>query len=543
MPWNADDAVKHNKGLSLHQREAWAKIANNALEQCQSKGGKDCDVYAIKVANAAIHHVHGDMTDAELMRIAKRKDVSPGEGESKYGDVKFADPENKKYPIDTEEHIKAAWNYINKDKNGAKYSGGDLTSIKRKIVAAWKSKIDPDGPPSARQDGGDGSDTGSDAVGDTDNDDTSTPVTGAPGSAGVLLPLQVAGKKKKKHTSAIKADGRTFWRAFKPQVISDTEGNDAICGVVRGIALVYGVVDTFGTLFEVGCLTQTRNTRVAAGKVKLFWDHGDVASAGFYDTDLHIGTVRSLEDAEVGSMQVAIMEADILNTEEGRKAHAYLKSVLASGGETGLSIGMQHEPRGAPGLAPDGTRCFRITEVSLREISITAESSVPGTKVLAVRYDTVLTPAPVPPTVTVTMGTPGDPKKDIPAPAETNPVPTDMAQASAQSHAPDDDAATVGQGDNDADDSPENAEPEPDATALRAMLDHLMRTLPRGMVDECYAAMCSDADAESLTAPNGAVEDEDAEDMKGVTPAMGYAWTEDREWLVRRSLLDLSSGI
>ena len=37
--------------------------------------------------------------DAESERTA---------GEHKYGDVKFADPENGKYPIDTEEHIRAA---------------------------------------------------------------------------------------------------------------------------------------------------------------------------------------------------------------------------------------------------------------------------------------------------------------------------------------------------------------------------------------------------------------------------------------------------
>jgi len=81
--------------------------------------------------------------------IEKREDVSPGEGKSKYGDVDFADEKNKKYPIDTEDHIRAAWNYINKSANAAKYSPDDVKSIKRKIIAAWKRKIDKDGPPSA----------------------------------------------------------------------------------------------------------------------------------------------------------------------------------------------------------------------------------------------------------------------------------------------------------------------------------------------------------------------------------------------------------
>ncbi|GAB4019803.1 hypothetical protein GCM10028808_58750 [Spirosoma migulaei] len=37
--------------------------------------------------------------------------VTPTEGEHKYGDVEFADRTNKKYPIDTPEHVRAAWSY------------------------------------------------------------------------------------------------------------------------------------------------------------------------------------------------------------------------------------------------------------------------------------------------------------------------------------------------------------------------------------------------------------------------------------------------
>src|SRR5215831_8093109 len=45
----------------------------------------------------------------------------PGAGDKPYGDVKYADPGyqsdgKKRYPIDTEKHIRAAWNYINKPK-------------------------------------------------------------------------------------------------------------------------------------------------------------------------------------------------------------------------------------------------------------------------------------------------------------------------------------------------------------------------------------------------------------------------------------------
>jgi Family of unknown function (DUF6582) len=42
-------------------------------------------------------------------RIHRRGDVDPTEGRRKYGDAEFADPTNKKYPIDTPGRIKAAW--------------------------------------------------------------------------------------------------------------------------------------------------------------------------------------------------------------------------------------------------------------------------------------------------------------------------------------------------------------------------------------------------------------------------------------------------
>lgn len=53
-----------------------------------------------------------------------------------YGDVEYADPENGKYPIDTKEHAKAAWSYINQEKNAAEYSSDKLAEVKARIKAA-----------------------------------------------------------------------------------------------------------------------------------------------------------------------------------------------------------------------------------------------------------------------------------------------------------------------------------------------------------------------------------------------------------------------
>jgi HK97 family phage major capsid protein len=84
-----------------------------------------------------------------MAEIEKRDDVKPKEGLSQYGDVEFADAKNKKYPIDTEEHIRAAWGYINHPDAASKYSPGEVDTIKSHIIAAWKEKIDKAGPPAA----------------------------------------------------------------------------------------------------------------------------------------------------------------------------------------------------------------------------------------------------------------------------------------------------------------------------------------------------------------------------------------------------------
>lgn len=69
-------------------------------------------------------------------KIDRREDVNPERGEKEYGDVKFADPTNKKYPIDTPEHVRAAWSYINHEDNAAKYDKDEVNLIKKRIKEA-----------------------------------------------------------------------------------------------------------------------------------------------------------------------------------------------------------------------------------------------------------------------------------------------------------------------------------------------------------------------------------------------------------------------
>jgi len=64
-----------------------------------------------------------------MATVEKRKDVTPKEGEHKYGDVKYADTTNKKYPIDTPGRIKAAWAYIHQPSNARKYDATERRTI------------------------------------------------------------------------------------------------------------------------------------------------------------------------------------------------------------------------------------------------------------------------------------------------------------------------------------------------------------------------------------------------------------------------------
>ena len=73
---------------------------------------------------------------------------------SPYAAVEYADPGyqgdgRKRYPIDTEKHIRAAWDFINRTGNAQRYSVTQLDKVKARIIAAWKEKIDKDGPPLA----------------------------------------------------------------------------------------------------------------------------------------------------------------------------------------------------------------------------------------------------------------------------------------------------------------------------------------------------------------------------------------------------------
>lgn len=82
----------------------------------------------------------GNFAIEEAMTMMIPKKAPSYAAEEPYGDVEYADPgyrdSKKRYPIDTPEHIRAAWSYINQQKNAAMYDAGQLKKIKARIMAA-----------------------------------------------------------------------------------------------------------------------------------------------------------------------------------------------------------------------------------------------------------------------------------------------------------------------------------------------------------------------------------------------------------------------
>ena len=179
---------------------------------------------------------------------------------------------------------------------------------------------------------------------------------------------------------------QTFRAAMLQTVALGDDLPPGVIGRVQGIALVYDVVDEHGTVFARGCLARTVRERVAGGKVRLFFDHGGAPVTGMYDSSMHVGTVRSLHDVELGDgTHGAQMLAELFDTSAGRACYEYLKAVEATGGETGLSVGFVPKGMKSRRVMVGGDMREQFTEVPLREISITSISSIPGTAVTAVR--------------------------------------------------------------------------------------------------------------------------------------------------------------
>lgn len=111
--------------------------------KCQEQNG-DSGLNVIAAARTAIATAEGALEKAQ----GKTANGALHDG-MEYADPGYQADGTKRYPIDTERHIRAAWNFINRPKNARRYTPAQLDQIKVRIIAAWREKIDKDGPPSS----------------------------------------------------------------------------------------------------------------------------------------------------------------------------------------------------------------------------------------------------------------------------------------------------------------------------------------------------------------------------------------------------------
>jgi HK97 family phage prohead protease len=141
----ADDA----EGLALAVATALAATRSAAPESVAAL------IDAAAQANEDLLGVLGVDDD----RVRAARELAPvgddGDRSAKepYGDVEYADPgyqddKQKRYPIDTADHVRSALAYIGQSDNATKYSADDLAKVKANIAAAAKKfgiKVSDDG--------------------------------------------------------------------------------------------------------------------------------------------------------------------------------------------------------------------------------------------------------------------------------------------------------------------------------------------------------------------------------------------------------------
>lgn len=98
----------------------------------------------MEVTCPACHHVFEVEPPTPPIRVTETAPATEAAAKAApYGDVEYADPGlqadgKKRYPLDTEKRVRAAWSYINQPNNAAKYSKSNLSKVKARIKAALR---------------------------------------------------------------------------------------------------------------------------------------------------------------------------------------------------------------------------------------------------------------------------------------------------------------------------------------------------------------------------------------------------------------------
>lgn len=118
--------------IAVGRAKAWAAGRGKVTAATRAKAAKAVAEWEAKKAAAS-----NTDTEGAIALAAKDSPAKP------YGDVNYADPgykedKKKRYPINSADHVRAAWSYINMPKNHTEYTPEQVASIKSKIRGAAK---------------------------------------------------------------------------------------------------------------------------------------------------------------------------------------------------------------------------------------------------------------------------------------------------------------------------------------------------------------------------------------------------------------------
>jgi HK97 family phage prohead protease len=145
---SAGSMMRAARGMSVSdpQDERAAAATYSDLSTCADCGatsqyGTYCTGCGHSMADTKPSGNYCSSCGADISNREEPHECEERDSKKPYGDVTYADPgyqkdKKKRYPLDTEEHVRAAWSYINQEANAKKYSAQQLASIKSKIKTA-----------------------------------------------------------------------------------------------------------------------------------------------------------------------------------------------------------------------------------------------------------------------------------------------------------------------------------------------------------------------------------------------------------------------
>lgn len=139
----SDKSLIQFQGDELKKGLPVSLMINSKASPLPTGDYKTLDGVSFSIDNGIVSKLEGKSNKPKAGPVlqAQAADKEP------YGDVEYADPgyqkdKQKRYPLDTDAHIKNAWARINQDQDASQYSPEDLNKVKDKIESAMK-KIDP----------------------------------------------------------------------------------------------------------------------------------------------------------------------------------------------------------------------------------------------------------------------------------------------------------------------------------------------------------------------------------------------------------------